>query len=989
MTPLFKFLHRVRIHGGECGAVARALHHKAEINSLPAVSENVSFTTNERKQMSTKTTLKRIALVAVSALGFGVLQIAVPAASNAAGATPTSIVIGAVPTARVGVTSYVPFKVYLPSTIGASDTINISAEVTSAPLLGGTANGASALGGDPTDAQDEDNDTDISSASTTVELMSLTDSATTVSQFTSVTTENGRTGAARSSGVVSGAGTTGTGTLFVASHVPAYDPSAAEVTQGYVQGYIAIKPDVAGSYNVLVSATNNGAAYGLARTATVAELYNAGDISATFTISTAGSPTSVTLTTVGGGTLIAGSPRGTAIAVKTVGGVLGANDTFEITTSGGTGRVGVWNWSTGAPDTPSGYATAKTLTSSDFNNDTAIIFLRDAGTAAATVTVTVTGGGALSSSVSANKAYTVRDDAGSATAMTYQAPATTATYAMTNATEATDTITVTELSTSQKIGFTFTDYDATKYGYVTVTDTAGKITGVATLPYDVVFSAADGDEGLAVSFAAASSAATGTLFTVAIPAAATTTLGVASAVTKTFASAARTNSTFSITPNSTFIAAPAAAIALTATLKDQFGAARSGQTVTITTSGRNNPTATTAVTDASGKVTFTTADTSTSTTALTDTVTFAASGATSSSVTINYGNTAVGTLTVTGGDTTDSVISLTKTNKDIAAGTAGASAAAGLHTVTATVSDANGNALAGIKVTWTITGAGCGVLSTTKDGYTTSTGVDSASVYGWLAGTCTYTATAGGKTASGEITFAQATDTEARTISATVSGSVVTATVKDRYGNPIQGVNVYATKTGVGYFGSGLGRATGTTDKNGNLDFNITGGDADVTVSVVSYDATAGTTFGQTCALKGNSTCATADTAATAFTATTTGTATTAETGIGASYDAAGVASATVKVTGVNLAQIAAEAATDAAAEAIDAANAATDAANLAAEAADAATVAAEEARDAADAATAAVEELATQVATLMAALKAQITTLANTVAKIAKKVKA
>jgi len=87
--------------------------------------------------------------------------------------------------------------------------------------------------------------------------------------------------------------------------------------------------------------------------------------------------------------------------------------------------------------------------------------------------------------------------------------------------------------------------------------------------------------------------------------------------------------------------------------------------------------------------------------------------------------------------------------------------------------------------------------------------------------------------------------------------------------------------------------------------------------------------------------------------------------------------------------QAAAEAATDAAAEAIDAANAATDAANLAAEAADAATVAAEEARDAADAATAAVEELATQVATLMAALKPQLTTLANTVAKIAKKVKA
>jgi len=98
---------------------------------------------------------------------------------------------------------------------------------------------------------------------------------------------------------------------------------------------------------------------------------------------------------------------------------------------------------------------------------------------------------------------------------------------------------------------------------------------------------------------------------------------------------------------------------------------------------------------------------------------------------------------------------------------------------------------------------------------------------------------------------------------------------------------------------------------------------------------------------------------------------------------------ASTAATTAAAAQAAADAATDAANEAIDAANAATDAANLAAEAADAATVAAEEARDAADAATAAVEELATQVATLMAALKAQITTLANTVAKIAKKVKA
>jgi hypothetical protein len=92
---------------------------------------------------------------------------------------------------------------------------------------------------------------------------------------------------------------------------------------------------------------------------------------------------------------------------------------------------------------------------------------------------------------------------------------------------------------------------------------------------------------------------------------------------------------------------------------------------------------------------------------------------------------------------------------------------------------------------------------------------------------------------------------------------------------------------------------------------------------------------------------------------------------------------------GDDAATAAANAASDAAAEAIDAANAATDAANLAAEAADAATVAAEEARDAADAATAAVEELAAQFETLVASVKAQLATLSSTIAKIAKKVKA
>jgi len=44
-----RFLRRVRIHGGECGAVARALHHEAKIFSSLAVIGNASITTDERK----------------------------------------------------------------------------------------------------------------------------------------------------------------------------------------------------------------------------------------------------------------------------------------------------------------------------------------------------------------------------------------------------------------------------------------------------------------------------------------------------------------------------------------------------------------------------------------------------------------------------------------------------------------------------------------------------------------------------------------------------------------------------------------------------------------------------------------------------------------------------------------------------------------------------------------------------------------------------
>jgi len=240
-------------------------------------------------------------------------------------------------------------------------------------------------------------------------------------------------------------------------------------------------------------------------------------------------------------------------------------------------------------------------------------------------------------------------------------------------------------------------------------------------------------------------------------------------------------------------------------------------------------------------------------------------------------------------------------------------------------------------------------------------------------GAITFTATSGTVTATASMWVKNATAdarfitiTSAKTGTANSTGVPVTVAVTDRYGNPVSGVALNVVASGVGSFMGGGITTSFTTDASGKYTFlaNSLVNEGGVGTFTVSSGTTS--SMSDVAGYVG----------ATAVDSTL----------------AAGNSTASTSITfaaGVNPAQAAAEAATDAAAEAIDAANAATDAANLAAEAADAATVAAEEARDAADAATAAVEELATQVATLMAALKAQITTLANTVAKIAKKVKA
>ena len=69
-----KFLHRVRIHGGEFDSSARAMNRAEGSNSLQADLRKFRGSTFERKQMST--TIKRVALVAVAALSLGVISVA-------------------------------------------------------------------------------------------------------------------------------------------------------------------------------------------------------------------------------------------------------------------------------------------------------------------------------------------------------------------------------------------------------------------------------------------------------------------------------------------------------------------------------------------------------------------------------------------------------------------------------------------------------------------------------------------------------------------------------------------------------------------------------------------------------------------------------------------------------------------------------------------------------------------------------------------------
>ena len=995
MTPQLKFLRRVRIHGGECGAVARALHHKVKSFSLPAVGENVSFTTIERKSMSTKTsTLKRIAQTAVVALVGGLLStvVAAPATNAAANSSISGTCI-----AREGVGGVIRVAYN-----GDSTTV-INAAQTSRTLAAG---GSYSLQTDIVSVR-----TDSASAVFVLPL-----SADTITSSAGVGTTISYLVWADRDGTNSTAG----------NAQPTLDPvthSATVVcTVAGTPASVSLSSttaSIASGETVTVTATPKDAA----GVTTLLKANESFTVSAHTTTTTArinlvkGAPANAALTIFNKGAAAGPAQSGNAYADSLGGYEPGTVDRAEgagsatASSTNPTARFTLsYSDADAAPsdptasgskaygDTAIGYFGGQALAGSESITATGGFTFAISATGASTVTTTVRGAGTIASTVTAAHTLTV-GTTGYATQWTFGASTSTGattrgslgvassaygavpglvtpdtygakTFSIAASAELTADAATYYLSTATGKTVNLKLHSGTSAATVPVTVAAR--TGV-TLPTGITASTlnyttvGDGTETSVVVALTATAPLPGQGFDVSWKANSTTTY----TLSFTYEAPTVGNSKGTITTSPAAVTGAKNAVSGTnsveVTVRDQFYALVSGATTLMTITGRNAVSASALTTDAFGKATYTWTDagavlTGSGATGTTDTVAISAqtnnatSALSATSLAITY------SATLTAG-------TLTMTNGGAATGVAAGSCA----TYTATALDASGIALLGYPVVFTGTNAYFSAIASTTTVFTDSAGVASASFCGKLVGSASVTATTGGKTATSTHTVIAGTarvlsvDATAATMAPGESKRVV-ATLKDTWGNIIADGTVTVAYSGTaGRVASvnGVSSASCTTNASGQC-----------TIEIGADSAGTGTL---TLAFTGGNT----------STAATLGDGSAQPARVASVTTAVTVAGKSATISAIDAATAASEAATDAAAEAIDAANAATDAANLAAEAADAATVAAEEARDAADAATAAVEELATQVATLMAALKAQITTLANTVAKIAKKVKA
>jgi len=265
--------------------------------------------------MSTKTTFKRIALVAVASLGFGVLTSVAPAsAATGTGLTPTALTVGTIPTAQVGVAHKTPISITVAAdalAAGGSDTVTINVRVTSAPTgsaFKGLANASKLING--TSAGDFVSDTYASGS--------------TVGAKIGFTTSSG--------GIVSATADAADDVMTVGTNFTTSPKSAAADAAGTMGTLsVDITPDVAGTYVVLVSANPDWT------TSPVSTAYAAGQTNTSYTFTTGASVTAVALSAVTGSST-KGSATGQVIKA-TLTGALGVNETIAVSTNSSTARL--------------------------------------------------------------------------------------------------------------------------------------------------------------------------------------------------------------------------------------------------------------------------------------------------------------------------------------------------------------------------------------------------------------------------------------------------------------------------------------------------------------------------------------------------------------------------------------------------------------------------------------------------------------------------
>jgi hypothetical protein len=453
----------------------------------------------------------------------------------------------------------------------------------------------------------------------------------------------------------------------------------------------------------------------------------------------------------------------------------------------------------------------------------------------------------------------------------------------------------------------------------------------------------------------------------------------------TWSKAAPVAAGVSTSPNADFKAALKSTNTFTFTFLDAFGAPVVGDLIKFSLAGANNALGTVVIpsvkTDAKGQVSYTLTDAAAiadETDAVTATST-TTSGATATR-TVTYKTTVpviatlsgkfdravdaslaypdvvpATTIYTTNTGTSKLAIITTKNTAKSLASTASLSDQVGFQY---TAKDSAGLVVSGVPVTVSISDGGHilgsdGKPVASRIMYPSATGTVEFVITATTVGTKTVTVTAGTVVKTAAVSFGN-TSTDARVLSAVAdSNGVVTATVKDAFGNAVSGVTLTGTLTAGAEFGNRSNSISVVTATDGTVSFAVLG-------SGTLTLAASTSTYAMTTYLAGF-----AD-------------------AVGSSSQSgapAGVSKVEFAVTGAGANDVA-QAATDAAAEATDAANAATDAANAAAEAADAATAAAQDAADA-------VAALSTQVSEMVNALKKQITALTNLVIKIQKKVRA